>query len=233
MATKKRASTKTVAKKASKTKSAVLATAKAGKLASSAAARRAEELIDLIVRRKQRIAEDFYDIGVALHELEKKKLYAPLGYASFSELLEKHKLMSVSSASKLMAIVGAMSRDRALPLGSEKAYALARLVENSPDLTTVDQALEQGVKVKGKTVRVNDLSRREIEKLAKKARKPSAVPAQDRAAIAAAKEAQRVLRRAGAPHAHAKDVRRGGTWWVQLELSVDELDVVLRRVERK
>ena len=40
---------------------------------------RAEELIDLVVRRKARITEDFYDIGTALVGLAKKAHYGALG----------------------------------------------------------------------------------------------------------------------------------------------------------
>ena len=48
----------------------------------------------LIERRKARIAEDFYDIGQALTELLKKKLYLVLGYSSFAQMLTKRGVMS-------------------------------------------------------------------------------------------------------------------------------------------
>jgi hypothetical protein len=43
--------------------------------------RRGHALLALIERRKDRITEDFYDIGEALRELLNNKLYVALGYA--------------------------------------------------------------------------------------------------------------------------------------------------------
>jgi hypothetical protein len=39
----------------------------------------------LIARRKQTITEAFYDIGEALREISRKKLYGALGFASFEK----------------------------------------------------------------------------------------------------------------------------------------------------
>ena len=50
--------------------------------ASSAAARRVEDLVDLVRRRLSHIAEDFYDMGVALRELASPKLYTAVGCTS-------------------------------------------------------------------------------------------------------------------------------------------------------
>src|SRR5690349_12680186 len=95
-----------VAKRSSKTpkskaKKAVKKAAAAGLQAevtriASAAERRAEELLSMIERRKETIAESFYDIGKALQELLKKKLYAALGYASFDEMLRERSVLGVT-----------------------------------------------------------------------------------------------------------------------------------------
>src|SRR5262245_8609333 len=89
MAASRKRATKTSptkAPKASKAKGAKALVVEVAAVA-PAAVRRAEELLDLIARRKARIAEDFYEIGKALRELSKKKLYAVLGHRSFGEML--------------------------------------------------------------------------------------------------------------------------------------------------
>jgi hypothetical protein len=50
--------------------------------------RRGQSLLALIERRKDRITEDFYDIGEALRELLNNKLYAALGFDTFEQLLD-------------------------------------------------------------------------------------------------------------------------------------------------
>lgn len=62
--------------------------------------RRAEALLAGIARRKVRISEDFYEIGLSLSELLKKKLYFALGHGSFEEMLKAHDVMSWSRAQK-------------------------------------------------------------------------------------------------------------------------------------
>jgi hypothetical protein len=89
--------------------------------ASSASARRVDDLVDLVRRRLSHIAEDFYDMGVALRELASPKLYAAVGRSSFEELLAKYKLGSHTQAYRAMAVVKAFpNRDEAIALGFEK-----------------------------------------------------------------------------------------------------------------
>src|SRR5262245_5423900 len=118
MATKKRATERLVAR---------------GKAKLERLERRANALLALIERRKQRITEDFYDIGEALRELLRKELYRPLGHASFDALLVARKVMSPAQAYKLVALVDRIPRDEALALGQEKAYALVSYTAATPE----------------------------------------------------------------------------------------------------
>lgn len=130
--------------------------------------RRAEGLLDLIARRKDRIAEDFYEIGKALRELQQKKLYLALGHASFSEMLDERKTMSLSSAKKLIEVVSKVPLEQAIALGPEKAYALARYAAATPQLDTPASLLEIGAEIDGK--KVAEASLRDLAQAAKKAR---------------------------------------------------------------
>src|SRR5688572_5563839 len=94
------------------------------KTASEANRKRAESLLAEIARRLPGIAEHFYDIGKALLEIQKKKLFLALGYSSFSEMLAARNVMSPTQANKLIRIVSTLPRDKALSVGSEKAGLL-------------------------------------------------------------------------------------------------------------
>jgi hypothetical protein len=153
------------AKKTSKKTVDPRALTRVGTAAATAATRRAEELIALILRRKENITDAFYDIGVALKELIHKKLYVALGYASFHELLAARALMGRTQAYKLIAIVQQLPRSRAIEAGQERAYALTALAKASSDPDTAATLLETGVKVRGKRSNVSKLSVRGIEKL--------------------------------------------------------------------
>ena len=129
MATKK-ANTKTLA--------VVKKAALKGVKQSAAQKKRLESLLETIERRKARIVEDFYDIGVALKEILEKKLYLQAGYASFGELIDARKIMGKSQAFKLVSIARSVSREKAFEVGSEKAYELVRVTEETPGPDTVD-----------------------------------------------------------------------------------------------
>jgi hypothetical protein len=196
--------------------------------AATAAQKRAEELLLLIARRKARIAEDFYDIGAALAELKKKKLYAALGYASFAAMLTARKVMSARTADKLIEIVGATEREQAIDLGQEKAYALARLVAATPALDTVDEVVAKGAVVRGKRVAVKGKSVRELTALAGEAR-PKKVDPEAKAAARDAKALQARLRARGAKGATVTSEKRGGAagWWVRIELRAGDVGRVI------
>ncbi len=114
---------------------ALTKTAKAAKSnALAVKKKRLSELLALIVRRKNEIVEAFYDIGEALHEIHKHKLYRAEELPTLDAFLKKHALMSRSTAYKLMKVVESVSRSEALKLGQERAFALVAYTEATPEL---------------------------------------------------------------------------------------------------
>lgn len=163
----------------------------------TAAARRCEELLAEIARRKQRIAEDFYDIGVALREIKKKKLYAALGHRSFAEMLEERGVLGKSQAAKLIAIVDHMPKSRAIGEGIEKSYALVRLAAATPALDTAASVADEGVVIAGRHASVAELSGRGVGRLTKKVKRVHGKRDPERARVNdAARSLERALRTA-------------------------------------
>lgn len=199
-------------------------------VASKRHAARANELLELIARRMARIVEDFYDIGTALKELKEKKLFAPLGFRTFDELLAKRVTMGRSQAYKLIAIVSRVTRAQAVGLGEEKAYAIARLVAETPEADSVESVLADGVAVGKKKAQVRTMSRREIDaaRRAVVSRKKEADPA-ERTARAHAREGRAALRQLGIS-GKVEIAKAGGRWWASVRIRVEDLSKLL--VER-
>ncbi len=156
----------------------------------TAGAKRAEDLLTLIARRKSRILEDFYDIGESLHELHHKQLFTALGFDSFDALLAAREVMGRTQAYKLITIVKSLPRARALELGQERAYALAALAAATPGRETASVLLQTGVKVHGKVRDVTKMSKRELEAASKivrpkRARDPAAAEAERKGLVIA------------------------------------------------
>jgi hypothetical protein len=115
---------------ASRRAPAVRALAATAKKKSTAGVAGAESLIALVLRRKQRITEDFFDIGKALRELFRHKLYLTLGYDPFEAMLESRRLLGATQGRKLIALVDAYTR--ALALGLEKTFAVIAYAAATP-----------------------------------------------------------------------------------------------------
>lgn len=204
-------------KKAAEASKKALATTT--KAVSTAAHTRAESLLAEIERRKQRIAEDFYDIGVNLRELSEKKLFGALGYPTFAAMLAERKVMSLSQAHRLIRIVRTLPRDKALAVGSEKAALLTGYSEATPEPDTPEWLLDEGKLPGGK--RVADASTREIATALKEARaksKPRKKTPEETTAEADARKAQAALRKRGAKGATVEVVRRAGGFWLRCEV---------------
>ncbi|MBK8258506.1 MAG: hypothetical protein IPK82_38335 [Polyangiaceae bacterium] len=156
MPAKQKNAAPTVSTAAKSSKTAALATTLAqlttdAKVASAASKKRAEALLDLIARRKARIAEDFYEIGKALKELQDKKLYLAVGYTSFEGMLDGRGVLSVTQARKLIQVVSKVPLATALKVGPEKAFALVKFTEVTPELDTPELLVEGGQKIGGKS----------------------------------------------------------------------------------
>lgn len=98
----------------------------------------------LIRRRIASIVDSFYDIGLALDEVQKKKLYAGGGFASLDAFLEAKKLMSPAQAAKLIAIVRNVPREQALSVGQEAAYAFVALARATPEPDSAAELIAHG-----------------------------------------------------------------------------------------
>lgn len=181
--------------------------------------RDAESLLELIARRKARISEDFYEIGKALRDLLKKKLYLALHFKSFKEMLQKRDVMSVTAAKKLIAIVSSVPVEKALALGVEKAYALARYTAATPELDTPALLLDSNAEVGGKKVTeasVRDLTRATQGVHAKT--KPRKASPEEAAATKAARALTAWLRTHKITGATATAKRSGKTYRLLIDL---------------
>jgi hypothetical protein len=191
---------------------------------SHAGATRAESLIALILRRKQRITEDFFEIGEALREISRKKLFVPIGYESFDELLAKRGLMGPTQARKLIAIVDAYTRDQALALGLEKAFAVITYAAATPAREVPQLVLATGIGGKS----VDALTAREITQRAEKIRAkkgpPENVTPAEREARAAASAWQAALRKGGLRSAIASVHHLHGELVAEVRVSITELE---------
>jgi hypothetical protein len=187
----------------------------------------AADLVGIIHRRRDRIAEDFYDIGVALAKLREARLYRALGYARFADLVEHEVGVSDTQAYKLIAITEHLTRERAVELGQEKAAALVQLAAATPERDTATTLGETEIVVGGKRRKVDPatLSVSELREAAKRERKARA-PKNERSEAARegeaiAKRCQAALRKAGFASAVVKVVmvRREGAAIAELRLS--------------
>ncbi len=189
----------------------------------------AAELVGIIHRRRDRLAEDFYDIGAALAKLREARLYGALGYTRFAELVEREVGISDTQAYKLIAITEHLTRERAVELGQEKAAALVQLAAATPERDTATTLGSTEIVVAGKRRKVDPatLSVSELREAAKLERKARASKANDgrseasRAADAIAHRCQAALRKAGFAHAVVKavTVRREGKAVADLRIS--------------
>jgi hypothetical protein len=89
--------------------------------------------------------------------------------------------MGKSQAFKLVSIARSVSREKAIEVGSEKAYELVRLTEETPEPDTVDDVLTTGVRgpKDKRRVDLNKLSSRDIAKKRKEIAKANSKPAGD------------------------------------------------------
>ncbi|MEI8254762.1 MAG: hypothetical protein WCJ30_03735 [Deltaproteobacteria bacterium] len=195
MATKK--TTTTTRPRARSMRDAALSLRATANKKSAAGATRAESLVALILRRKQRITEDFFEIGEALHELARRKLYLSLGYDSFDALVEGRGLVGSTQARKLIAVVDAYTRDQALALGLEKSFAVLTYAAATPAHEMPQLLVALGIEGRPLTA----LSAKEIVRRAKKVReragKSKPVSDAEKHARAAAASWQATLRKSG------------------------------------
>jgi hypothetical protein len=192
------------------------------KKVSAADRTKAESLLAEIARRKERIAEEFYDIGLALRDLSKPRLFTALGYSSFNALLQQTEIIGKTTAWRLIDLVSSMSRDEALAYGQEKAAALLEYAKATREVDTPKTLVESGKLPSGK--KVAEASVRDLKAGAKAVRaaegKAKRVPPETKAAAAEAKGLAAWLRARGASGVSAEAVRGKKGYVVRVEMSV-------------
>ncbi len=194
---------------------------------------RANELLAQIERRKRDITRAFYDLGAALRELNEKKLFGSIGYASFDEMLDAREVMSPAQARKLIEVVRTFHRDMAQRLGAEKAYALARYVARTKQDDDVAELVAEGFPLGGKRKPIDEVTVRQIARATQVAvlKQKGHHSENERARVAAdqsAKRAQAKLRKRTDDQASASTVFRRGSWWVIVEVPAEMADVALK-----
>ncbi len=188
----------------------------------------AERLVQSILLRRRRIAEEFYAMGLELRELSRPEIYKVLGHASFGELLEKRKIVNRMTALRLISVVEALPIGAAIKLGLEKAYALVRYVEATPAADVAKDIFMRDALVGGKPI--SEATVREIVEATKQVRGERPRDSRDpdaKEARGAARVLQRALRKAGAKGVTARGAWERGAWWVRVEMRAEEARVVV------
>lgn len=194
----------------------------------STARQRAEGLVVEVQKRRQRIADDYYELGVALRKLSHPRMYRALGYASFEELLDGRRLGSRMQALKLTEVAGAFTKAQALALGVEKAYALVRYVEATPAADVARELAARNARIGD--VRISAMSVSELRAATKRARSRGQADLDPAAARRARREAtrvQRALRARGLKAAKVRASAHGTRWVLQVEVPVEDADELL------
>lgn len=107
-------------------------------------ARRGAELVTLVKRRRQEIADAFYDIGEALQELRARDMLAALGVRTFAELCDTKLGISAALGQQLVEVVERMTREEAISMGQSKAIAMVALAEATPEADTPGELYRRG-----------------------------------------------------------------------------------------
>lgn len=193
--------------------------------ASSAASKRALELVELVRRRMARISEDFYDMGVALRELATPRLYTAVGCRTFDDLLRKYTL-GRSQAYEAMAVVKAFpSREEAIALGLTKAsailhYASATRKHDLPQLITQSGRLA-GKKLSAMSARDIDAETARVRKIQRAKGPPTE---REVRASRAARELSRWMRSRGGRPARVEAHEDHRDAWIDVRISLGEVE---------
>jgi len=186
----------------------------------------AEALIRDIAQRRARIAEDFYEIGVALNRLSSRALYKALGYANFDELLKQRRVMGHVQAFKLMTVSQAFDKKQALSLGVEKSYALVRYAAATPVHDVARTLAATNARIAGQ--RLRDISAKELRDATQRLDVGALASDQDlRAARATARKLQKQLRAGGAKTAKVRARREGGGLHLRMDVDVKDAGVLM------
>lgn len=208
----------------------------AGEAATPALRREAEALLRKVLDCRRRAGADFFELGRALLELRDRKLYVPLGHPTFAAMLEERRLVSVSLATRLIAIVRAIPRETALQLGPERTFEwlLTLRTQAGPDAdaeTVRDLAAGEPV-LAGQPVA--DLSKRQIAELRRRILERREAGRADPASAAAHRLARSLgqrLQRLGADDAEVSARYGRAGWRLRVDLSLPAAQALLRALD--
>jgi hypothetical protein len=215
---KKKAAKRSPPKRAS---ASLTLAARTAALAQTRNASKGADALALVERRLQTIAESFYDIAIALQTLNRKDVYSSLGCSSFVELVETRTGISRALAFELLKIPGHFSREAAVALGREKAVALIRYVDATPEVDDAERLAREDAFVGGKAVSSQSAAAIELaaSKTRKRKRGRKKIEGEDEAATAAV-ELERALESRSSADVHVVTLRRRDGWWIKIETPV-------------
>jgi len=167
------------------------------------ASRLAALLAEMGAHRRD-MAARFHDLGAALLEIKREKLYTARGAGSLAELLRVEGGVSPRQARKLMKVAAGMTAAQALPLGLERSYALLTHVEQAGGRGDLGAWLSGRRTIGGEPV--ERASRRAIEAATRALRAEQEGP---RAPGAAARKAARAN---GATARRVRQAMRAADW---------------------
>lgn len=173
----------------------------------------------LIRRRLATVVESFYDVGEALAEVLRRKLYAAAGHASLEAWLKATRLLSITQAMKLMAIAKHVPREQALAAGQERAYALIALASATPEPDSAAELIERGT-IEGQPAAQAPVRAIVAEAKAQRAKEPPTPAAKRKAkADGAVERGVRAI------------LREGGVTATEVRVGRDAVRVVLSRAQ--
>ena len=172
---------------------------------------------------KSRMAQMLFRAGNILRELQHPDLLAAGGCRTFGELLEKYELPAKPTAAKYIAVAESFEEPEAMRLGVDKGYAVVRYARLLG--TPAPVLVAQNPRVGDKTLMDSGATAisRAIREIV--AQRRVEAEADDDTAAETDKAVRRLgsrMRRAGAPTAELRRVRRGSRYLVRVELDPDE-----------
>jgi hypothetical protein len=187
--------------------------------AERARAAHARKMIAGIRRLMGRVVRDSYRIGEQLTKLKDRALYRSLGYATFADMLDGERLMSDSTARKLMSVARHYSAQQLDDMGVDKAYAHIAYVNATPEDDVAALLVDADAHVGDKPI--SESSVRDIK--ARVAELKTAQPKQSRAtATRVAHAVERALEHRGASDYRVTPRIADGRWVIDIRLTLDE-----------
>lgn len=168
---------------------------------------RLDELVGLVKQRMTDVVASFWDIGAALSEVRRDKLYKVERHTTFEAFLSAHDLPGKTQAARLIAVARKTPRAVAIHLGQEKTYALLGFADATPEADTPADLVDGRKVFGGKTAAqasVRDIEQATREQHAKNAAaapRTKAQRAKEKADAALTKRVATELKGTGLPKA--------------------------------